>query len=46
MRPTFADHQIDDGLLATVRAAFEAHLGADGARFERPMHVRLLRRPG
>lgn len=44
MRPTFADHQIDDAKLASVRAAFEPHLGVGGARFTRPMHVRLLRR--
>ena len=46
MRPTFADHLIDDAKLAAVRAAFEPHMGADGARFTRPMHVRLLRRLG
>lgn len=44
MRPTFADHRIDDAKLAAVRAAFEPHLGAGGACFQRPMHVRLLRR--
>jgi SAM-dependent methyltransferase len=44
MRPTFADHRIDDTKLAAARAAFEPHLGPDGARFTRPMHVRLLRR--
>lgn len=44
MRPTFADHAIDDAKLAEVRAAFEPHLGSDGAPFRRPMHVRLLRR--
>jgi ubiquinone/menaquinone biosynthesis C-methylase UbiE len=44
MRPTFADHSIDDAKLAAVRAAFEPHLGAGGARFLRPMHVRWLRR--
>jgi SAM-dependent methyltransferase len=44
MRPTFADHRIDDVKLAFVRAAFEPHVGADGAHFMRPMHVRLLRR--
>jgi ubiquinone/menaquinone biosynthesis C-methylase UbiE len=44
MRPTFADHRIDDAKLAAVRAAFKPHLGAGGARFQRPMHVRLLRR--
>jgi len=44
MRPTFADHAIDDTKRAAVRAAFETHLGPDGAQFRRPMHVRLLRR--
>ena len=44
MRPTFADHRIDEAMLATVRAAFAPHCGPDGARFTRPMHVRLLQR--
>lgn len=44
MRPTFVDHRIDDAKLAAARAAFEPHVGADGAHFARPMHVRLLRR--
>lgn len=44
MRPTFADHRIDDAMLATVRTAFEPHCGPEGARFTRPMHVRVLRR--
>jgi len=44
MRATYADHRIDDARLATVRAAFEPHMGLEGARFNRPMHVRLLRR--
>jgi SAM-dependent methyltransferase len=44
MRPTFADHAVDDAKRAAVRRAFEAHLGPGGARFTRPMHVRLLRR--
>lgn len=44
MRPTFADHAIDDAKLAATRAVFMAHMGAGGAGFERPMHVRLLRR--
>jgi len=46
MRPTFADHRIDEDKLAAARAVFEPHLGPDGARFTRPMHVRLLRRLG
>jgi ubiquinone/menaquinone biosynthesis C-methylase UbiE len=45
MRPTYADHHIDDAKLAEVRAAFTPHLSPDGAHFSRPMHVRLLRRP-
>jgi SAM-dependent methyltransferase len=44
MRPTFADHRIDDAKIAAARVAFEPHVGPDGARFNRPMHVRLLRR--
>jgi hypothetical protein len=44
MRPTFADHRIDDTMLARVQAAFAPHCGPDGAHFTRPMHVRLLRR--
>jgi len=46
MRPTYADHRIDDAKLAAVHATFEPHLRAGGARFTRPMHVRLLRRLG
>jgi SAM-dependent methyltransferase len=46
MRPTFSDHLIDETKLAAARAAFEPHVGPDGARFNRPMHVRLLRRMG
>jgi SAM-dependent methyltransferase len=46
MRPTYADHRIDDAKLTAVRAVFEPHAGPDGARFTRPMHVRLLRRLG
>ena len=45
MRPTFADHRIDDAKQAEVRAAYELRAAADGsADFLRPMHVRLLRR--
>lgn len=44
MRPTFADHRIDDAKVAATRAVFAPHCGDGGANFERPMHVRLLRR--
>jgi SAM-dependent methyltransferase len=44
MRPTYADHRIDEAKLAEVRAAFQPHCGVDGARFTRPMHVRVLRK--
>jgi len=44
MRPTFADHRIDDAMLARVRERFAPHQGAKGASFTRPMHARLLRR--
>ena len=44
MRPTFADHRIDDAKLAEAFAVFSPHCGVDGANFARPMHIRLLRR--
>lgn len=44
MRPTFADHHLDDAKVAAVREVFLPHCGPEGARFTRPMHVRLLRR--
>jgi SAM-dependent methyltransferase len=44
--PSFADHGINDAIVARVRAAFEPHVGPGGASFVRPMHVRLLRRKG
>lgn len=44
MRPTFADHGIDEAMMALVRARYLPHQRADGARFTRPMHVRLLRK--
>lgn len=42
---THTDHALPPDLLAEVRRRFEAHLTPDGARFERPMRVNLLRRP-
>lgn len=45
MRPTYAEHRIDDAKLAEVRAAYAAHADAAGvARFVRPMHLRLVER--
>jgi SAM-dependent methyltransferase len=44
MRPTFAEFDVDDALRERVRAAFEPHLRDGGARFERPLHVRVLER--
>ncbi len=44
MRPTFADHHIDEAKLERTRTLYAPHQGPDGAAFERPMHVRLLRR--
>lgn len=44
MRPTYADHHLDDAKIAAVREVFEPHIGPDGARFTRPMHVRVLRK--
>lgn len=44
MRPTFADHSIDDAKLAAVRQALAPHMTAGGADFTRPMLVRLLQR--
>lgn len=46
MRPTFADHHIDDAMLARVRERYAPHQGPGGAHFTRPMHVRLLRKVG
>lgn len=44
MRPTFADHHIDEAKLAAAARDFAPHCGPDGAHFTRPMHVRVLRR--
>ena len=44
MRPTFADHALDEAKIAQVRAAYLPHQGPDGAAFTRPMHVRCLQR--
>lgn len=44
MRPTFADHRLDDDKIAAARAVFERYAAPEGAEFVRLMHVRLLRR--
>ncbi len=44
MRPTYADHCLDEAKIARVRAAFEPHQTATGVHFVRPNHVRLLQR--
>ncbi len=44
MRPTFADHGIDVAMVARVQLRYMPHQGPGGARFTRPMHVRLLRK--
>lgn len=46
MRPTYADHRLDEAKISAVRAAFEPHMTAGGAPFVRPMHVRMLRLRG
>lgn len=43
--PSFADHGITPELVAQVAAAYAPHQRGDGARFVRPMHVRVLRTP-
>jgi len=41
---TFADHRLDEPTRSQVRRRFEAHMGASGAHFMRPMRVNLLRK--
>ena len=43
---TYAERHLDDDLREQVRARFAAHVGPEGAHFQRPMHVRLLRKAG
>ncbi len=42
---THTRHVLSDAVYAEVRQRFLAHVGADGARFESPMRVNLLRKP-
>lgn len=41
---TYLNHSLDPSTLAAVRSAFEQHMGPDGACFERPTRVNLLRK--
>jgi len=41
---TYLDHQLDAATLAVVRARFEPHMTPNGAYFQRPMRVNLLRK--
>lgn len=43
---SFAERHLDPALRTAVRERFEPHCGSGGARFVRPMHMRLLRRRG
>ena len=43
---TFVERHLDGELRERVRARFEPHMGPGGAHFQRPMHVRLLRKSG
>ena len=43
---TYAERHLDDALRQQVQARFAAHVGPEGAHFQRPMHVRLLRKAG
>jgi ubiquinone/menaquinone biosynthesis C-methylase UbiE len=45
LKVTHTEHRIDEALYQRIKAAFEAHLGADGAHFLKPSRVDLLRRP-
>jgi hypothetical protein len=42
---THTEHQISDDLYQQVKAAFQQHMGDDGAHFMKPSRVDLLRRP-
>lgn len=41
---TYLNHSLDASTLAAVRSAFKQHMGPDGAYFERPTRVNLLRK--
>jgi ubiquinone/menaquinone biosynthesis C-methylase UbiE len=43
---THTEHRIDDALYQRIKQTFEQHMTPDGAQFQKPMRVDLLRRPG
>lgn len=45
IRVTHTTHRLSEDTYRQVRSRFEAHLGADGARFRVPNRVDLLRKP-
>lgn len=45
LRVTHTQHQLSDTLYATVRERFSAHASPQGAYFETPIRVDLLRKP-
>ncbi|MYZ52409.1 class I SAM-dependent methyltransferase [Malikia spinosa] len=46
MRPTYAQHDLSEAVMARVHAEFKRHLTPEGARLVLPIHVRLFRRTG
>lgn len=42
---THTNHRLDAALYAQVQAAFQQHMGAEGARFANPARFDLLRKP-
>jgi len=45
LKVTHTNHQLDAALYQTVQARFEAHLSAEGARFDNPLRIDLLQKP-
>ena len=45
MNVTHTEHRIDDALYRQIRQAFQQHMTLDGAHFQKPSRVDLLRRP-
>ena len=45
LKATHTKHNLDDDVHSQVKERFEKHVGEDGANFQMPMRVDLLRRP-